>query len=68
MIEKDVVNLNLKQEMMGKENVLCDEDGKLCFPVNASYAMGWQKSKKTYDSLLEHVLMIGSQTKRVICF
>jgi hypothetical protein len=52
---------------MGKEAVLC-EDGKLGYRVNVSYGLGWEKLKKTYDSLSGHGLMIGSQTKRVIHF
>jgi hypothetical protein len=66
-IRKEVINTNLNQETMGKEAVLC-EDGKLRYPVHVSYDIGWQKSSKTYDSLWGHGLMIGSQTKRVICF
>jgi hypothetical protein len=53
---------------MGKEAAVLCEDGKLCYPVHASYNMGWQKSSKIYDKLSGHRLMIGSQTKRVICF
>jgi hypothetical protein len=66
-IGKEVVDANLNQETMGKEALMC-EDGKLRYPVHVSYDMGWQKSSKTYDSLSGHGLMIGSQTKRVICF
>ncbi len=66
-IGKEVVDTNLNQETMGKEAVLC-EDGKLRYPVHVSYDTGWQKSSKTYDSLSGHGLMIGSQTKRVVCF
>jgi hypothetical protein len=68
-IGQDVANSNLNQETMGKEAFLCN-DGKLRYPVSISYGMGWQKSKKTYDSMSGHGLLIGShaQTKRVICF
>jgi hypothetical protein len=66
-IGQDVVDSNLNQETMGKEAVLC-EDGNLRFPVSVSYDMGWQKSKKTYDSLSGHGLMIGSQTKKGYLF
>jgi hypothetical protein len=66
-IGQDVVDFNLNQETMGKEAFMCD-DGKLRYPVSSSYDMGWQKSKKTYDSMSGHGLLIGSQTKRVICF
>jgi hypothetical protein len=60
-IGQAVVNSNLNQEMMGKESVLCD-DGTVRYPMSISYDMEWQKSKKTYDSLLGHGLMIGLQT------
>jgi hypothetical protein len=66
-IGQAVVDSNLIQEMMGKESVVCD-DGKVRYPLSVSYDMGWQKLKKTYDSLLGHGLMIGLQTKRVVSF
>jgi hypothetical protein len=66
-IGKEVVDTNLNQETMGKEAVLC-EDGKLRYPVHVSYDTGWQKSSKTYNLLWGNGLMIGSRTKRVICF
>jgi hypothetical protein len=66
-IGKEGVNFNLNQETFGKVGMCC-KDGKVRYPVSVSYNMGWQKVKKTYNSLLGHGLMIGANTKKVICF
>jgi hypothetical protein len=66
-IGKQCCNLNLLKETMGKIGQL-DEDGTVRYPLNVSYDMGWQKAKRTYDSLLGHSLMIGNATKNVVAF
>jgi hypothetical protein len=58
-------NLNLLKEMMGKIGEL-HKDGKVRYPVDVSYNMGWQKAKKVYDSISGHGLMIGNATKNVV--
>jgi hypothetical protein len=59
--------LNLAKETMGKIGEL-DEDGIVRYPIDVSYNMGWQKAKKTYDSLLGHGPMIGNATGNVVAF
>jgi hypothetical protein len=54
------LNLILK-ETMGR-------DGKVRYPINISYDMGWQKAARTYDSLSGHGLMIGQKTKAVVAY
>jgi hypothetical protein len=50
--------------MMGKTGQL-GEDGKVRYPIDVSYDMGWQKAK---NSLTGHGLMIGNATKNVVAF
>jgi hypothetical protein len=66
-IGQEVVDFNLNLETLGKVGKLC-EDGKVRYPVSVSYDMGWQKAKRTYDSISGHGLMIGANTKKVISF
>ncbi len=66
-IGRECCNLNLLKETMGKIGEMCD-DGKVRYPVDVSYDMGWQKAKKTYDSISGHGLMIGNSTKNVVAF
>ena len=66
-IGQEVVDSNLARETMGKEATLCD-DGVIRYPVSVSYDMGWQKARRTFDSMTGHGLMIGFQTQRVVCF
>jgi hypothetical protein len=66
-IGQEVVDHNLFKETMGKIGTSC-EDGKVRYPARVSYDMGWQKAKKTYDSLSGHGLMIGECTKNVVAF
>jgi hypothetical protein len=44
------------------------KDGKVIYPIEVSHDMGWQKGKKTYDSISGHGLMIGNTTKNVVAF
>ena len=57
--------MNLLKETMGKIGVL-DPNGKVRYPIDVSYDMGWQKSAKTYGSLSGHGLMVGSHTKKML--
>jgi hypothetical protein len=66
-IGRECCNLNLLKETMGKIGEL-GVDGKVRYPINVSYDMGWQKAKKTYDSISGHGLMIGNATKNVVAF
>jgi hypothetical protein len=67
VIGQECCDLNLLKETMGKIGRL-HEDGTVRYPVNVSYDMGWQKAKKTYDSISGHGLMIGDNTKNVVAF
>jgi hypothetical protein len=66
-IGQEVADSNLLKETIGKVGVL-HSDGKVRYPASVSYDMGWQKAKKTYDSLSGHGLMIGDRTKNVVAF
>jgi hypothetical protein len=66
-IGKECCDFNLHKETMGKIGEMCD-DGKVRYPIDVSYDMGWQKAKKTYDSISGHGLMIGNTTKNVVAF
>jgi hypothetical protein len=66
-IGKQCCDMNLLKETMGKIGRL-DEDGKVRYPIDVSYDMGWQKAKKTYDSISGHGLMIGNATNNVVAF
>jgi hypothetical protein len=65
VIGRECCDLNLLKETMGKIGEL-QENGKVRYPVDVSYDMGWQKAKKTYDSISGHGLMIGNAMKNVV--
>jgi hypothetical protein len=66
-IGRQCCDLNLMKETMGTVGQMSD-DGKVRYPIQASYDMGWQKAARTYDSLSGHGLMIGHRTKNVVCY
>ena len=66
-IGSECCDMNLLKETMGKIGVL-DTHGKVSYPIDVSYDMGWQKSAKTYGSLSGHRLMVGSCTKNVVAY